>query len=385
MTQDAVDCGDGAPIGPLDSPTFRRSFPASTRRDLVKAMVALPAGLALAGAAQSPSSTRGNPMLPAGTIDVHAHYLPPVYREALRSAGLTLLDGGVPVPNWSPEAALTIMDNVGVGGALLSVSSPFIAPFAGGEAVTLCRAVNDYGAGLRDKHPSRFGAYAILPLPLVRESLLELTRALDVLKLDGVALPTNVLGTYVGDPGLEFLLDALDERDATVFVHPTSPCCFEAIGLKLPAPIIEFPFDTTRAIVSLLYSKALSRRSRIKFIFSHGGGTLPFLAPRIMGAGASPLVGDRALPAADALSWIRRWHYDLALVGTPELVGAMRGLVPASQIVYGTDYPFASGNLVGLAAAGFAALPFNDDERVAVARGNAAGLFPEFASRCGCH
>jgi 6-methylsalicylate decarboxylase len=62
----------------------------------------------------------------------------------------------------------------------------------------------------------------------------------------------------------------------------------------------------------------------------------------------------------------------------------MRGLVPASQIIYGTDYPFAPGIVVGMAATGFAKLPFDKDERVAVARGNAAGLFPAFAKRCGC-
>jgi 6-methylsalicylate decarboxylase len=324
-------------------------------------------------------------MLPSGTLDVHAHHLPPMYREALRSAGMTLLDGGVPAPDWSPEAAIELMDQVGIAGSILSVSSPFVTSIERADAPRLCREINDYSATLRDKYPTRFGAYAMLPVPLLDESLAELTRALDVLKLDGVALPTNAAGVYLGNSRLAKLLDALDERGATVFVHPTSPSCFEAFGLGLPAPMIEFPFDTTRTIVSLLYSQALSRRKRIKFIFCHGGGTLPFLARRISGVGGTPLIGERSLPAHEAIEWMQRWYYDLALAGTQEQVAALKNLVPTSQILYGTDFPFAPAMVVGMAAMGFGALPFTEAERDAVAYGNASLLFPSFAAKCGCH
>jgi 6-methylsalicylate decarboxylase len=97
------------------------------------------------------------------------------------------------------------------------------------------------------------------------------------------------------------LLAALDARIATVFVHPTSPPCFETFGLDLPASMIEFPFDTTRTAVSLLYSGALVRYPRINFILPHAGGTLPFLAPRIAAVGSlTPVLGDRAVKPNDA-------------------------------------------------------------------------------------
>jgi predicted TIM-barrel fold metal-dependent hydrolase len=323
-------------------------------------------------------------MLPTGTIDVHAHFLPPVYREALRGAGFKLLDGGMPIPDWVPEQAIALMDQIGIAGAVLSVSSPFASTIVGDEAPNLCRDVNNYAAELCARYPGRFGAYAMLPVPFVEESIAEMTRALDVLKLDGIGLPTNAAGLYLGDPRLAPLLDALDERGATVFVHPTSPCCFEAIGLQLPAPMIEFPFDTTRAVVSLLYSEALSRRKRIRFIFAHGGGTLPFLASRITRIGGTPVLGQRSLPADEALGWLRRWHYDLALSGTVEQVTALRSLVDTSQIVYGTDYPFSPAIAATMAASTFGSLPFNDEERVAVAHGNARTLFPAFAKKCAC-
>jgi len=142
------------------------------------------------------------PMNKPSTVDVHAHFLPPVYQDALRDAGLKTLDGGIPTPTWSPERALAIMDEVGISGAVLSVSSPHLNFLAPARAITLARAINDYAAEIKRRHPDRFGAYAILPLPDVAASLAELERALDQLELDGVALPTHTEGRYLGHADL---------------------------------------------------------------------------------------------------------------------------------------------------------------------------------------
>jgi predicted TIM-barrel fold metal-dependent hydrolase len=338
---------------------------------------------ALAGAsALLAAPTRSQAMSALGTLDVHAHFLPPVYRDALKKAGLKTLDGGIPVPDWSPERALAIMDEIGVAGAVLSVSSPHVSFLPADEARELCRQVNDYAADLCRRYPDRFGAYAILPLPDVDASLAELRRALDELKLDGVALPTHADGAYLGDAKFAPLLAALDARGATVFIHPTAPACFESFGLELPAPMIEFPFDTTRTVASLIFSGALERHPRIRFILPHGGGTLPFLAPRIAGIGAIPVLGTRAKPVPDTLKALARLYYDTALSTAPHQIAALRAIAPVSQILYGTDFPFAPEPFLRAAEAQFQALPFTPQEREQVRSGNAKGLFPAFASRC---
>ncbi len=317
-----------------------------------------------------------------GTIDVHAHFLPPVYRDALLKAGLTTLDGGVPVPDWSPEAALELMDQIGVAGALLSVSSPHVSFLPTDEAIVLCRAVNDYAADLCRQHPERFGAYAVLPLQDIPVSLVELDRALDTLNLDGVALPTHVDGAYLGDTRFEPLLEALNKRGVTVFIHPTAPACFESFGLALPAPMIEFPFETTRTVASLIFSGALERHSNIKFILPHAGGTLPFLATRIAGIGSIPVMGPRAKPPPETLTALARLHYDTALSATPHQIAALRAIAPISQILYGTDFPFAPAMAAHMGEAQFQALPFTPEEREQVRFGNARRLFAPFAARC---
>lgn len=348
-----------------------------SRRDLLAAG----ASLTLATRAQAAQAPKEAARM-TKTLDVHAHFLPPVYQDALKSAGLRTVDGGMPVPEWSPERALAVMDQAGIAGALLSVSSPHISFIDGADAPRLARSINDYAAELCRAHPDRFGAYALLPLPDIAASLKELDHALNQLGLDGVALPTHVEGRYLGDPFFAPLLEALNARNATVFIHPTAPACFRSFGLELPAPMIEFPFDTTRTAVSLLYSGALSRFANINFILPHAGGTLPFLAPRIAGVGSIPVLGERAVPLPEALAAFTRFYYDTALSVTPQQIAALRALAPVSQIVYGTDFPFAPAERVVMSEAIFAALPFTPEEQVAVRFGNAARLFKPFANRC---
>jgi predicted TIM-barrel fold metal-dependent hydrolase len=321
-------------------------------------------------------------MSKARTIDVHAHFLPPVYLAALRDAGLKTVDGGIALPHWSPEQALALMDEIGVAGALLSISSPHVSFVDPATAVTLCRAINDYAAEMKRRHPQRFGAFAILPLPDMTASLAELRHGLDHLELDGVALPTHTQGRYLGDAHLAPLLEELDERAATVFVHPTSPRCFADFALALPAPMIEFPFETTRTAASLLYSGALLRHPRIHFILPHAGGTLPFLAVRIAAVGSFPALGPRALPPPEALQALARFYYDTALSVMPQQIAALRALVPITQVLYGTDFPFAAADRVRLTEAAFAALPFTPAEEEMVRRGNASRLFGKFAECC---
>jgi len=355
----------------------------SRRRLMAAAAVSSLGSLATPTMAQT-RAEKGRTVEPTGTIDVHAHFLPPVYRDALAAAGLKTVDGGMPVPDWSPERALAIMDELEISGALLSVSSPHTSFLGGQEAEVVCRGVNDYAANLRDRHPTRFGGLAILPLPDMPAALRELDRALDDLKLDGVALPTHAGGAYLGDAQFAPLLEALNARGTSVFIHPTSPPCFEAFGLQLPAPMIEFPFDTTRTVASLLYSGALARYPAIRFILPHAGGTLPFLAQRIATIGAAPVLGSRSLPGADAMAALQKLHYDIALASTPPQIAALRALAPTTQILYGTDFPFASAQILRNAEAQFKGLPFSATEQRQVRWGNAARLFGPFAARCAC-
>tara|TARA_B100000678_G_scaffold194544_1_gene162975 strand:+ start:20468 stop:21517 length:1050 start_codon:yes stop_codon:yes gene_type:complete len=318
----------------------------------------------------------------SATLDVHAHFLPEIYSDALASAGLKLLDGGMPVPEWSEELALSTMDQVGISGAMLSVSSPFLSFLKSEDETRLSRAINIEASKIRDRHPNRFGGLAILPLSNPAAALEELKFALDTLELDGVAIPTNIGGLYLGNESFRPLLAELNERRVTTFVHPTSPCCFEAFNLGLPAPMLEFPFETTRAVTDLVLSGRIGEFADIEFILPHAGGTLPYLAQRIAAIGQLPVVGPKQNAAPETLKALASLNYDLALSATPAQYGALRQLVPVTNILYGSDYPFTPAPAVAAADMAIGNLGLSPDEAQSIRSGNAARLYSGFARRC---
>jgi len=172
-------------------------------------------------------------------IDVHHHIVPREYVEALADVGIET-PGRFPFPDWSPEAALELMDRNGVAMAITSISAPGVYFGDVAFARDLARRCNEISARLVSEHPKRFGAFATLPLPDVDAALHELEYALDTLRLDGVALLTSIGSKYLGDPAFEPLFDEIDRRNVVVYTHPNIPPGFDVPELVLPAPLIEF-------------------------------------------------------------------------------------------------------------------------------------------------
>jgi predicted TIM-barrel fold metal-dependent hydrolase len=319
-----------------------------------------------------------------GRIDVHAHFLPEVYARALARAGLKTLDGGFPVPRWSAEAAIEMMDRQEIATAMVSLSSPSAHFLPPAERPALVREVNDAGAELVRGHPGRFGYFASLPMPDIPASLSELRRAFDELGADGVILQTNTDGTYLGAPAFAPILAELNRRKATLFLHPTSPPCFEAVGLGRPAPLLEFPLDTTRTIVDLLYARALQANPDIKVIVPHGGAALPALIARIAAFANVPFIEPRPASEAEVFETLERLYYDVALSAHPVPFAALRRIAPITQILFGSDWPFTpeagvARNVRQLAQAN----GLSEGEARAIARDNAERMFPRLAQTQG--
>jgi predicted TIM-barrel fold metal-dependent hydrolase len=272
---------------------------------------------------------------------VHAHFLPNAYREALRRAGLSQPDGIHALPDWDAETAISVMDDLGIATAMLSISSPGVHFGNDAEAVELARLVNDEGARLKREHPGRFGFFASLALPDVDAAVIEARRALDDLGADGIVLSTNHHGMYLGDPKLEPLYAALDARQAVVFVHPTSPSCSCSARLDsaLPRPLLEFQFETTRSVADLVLTGTLRRFPNIRVIVPHAGATLPILANRI--ELLLPLL--TSADGADHPSMrdaMKQLHFDLAGAPVPHLLTALLASADPAKLHYGSDYPF---------------------------------------------
>jgi len=273
-------------------------------------------------------------------IDVHHHLFPPAYLKARGGEVAARSRGYIQVLEWTPEKSLADMDAAGTTTAILSMTAPVWFGDVD-EARRLAREANSYAAGLVRDHTGRFGAFAALPLPDVEGSLAETAYALDVLNANGVGLLSNYGDKYLGDSRFRPLLAELNRRGAIAYVHPTVATCCQNLVPEISPAFLELPFDSSRTITSLLYSGAFSEFPRIRWIFSHGGGTIPFLADRVsQWAKARPDLAAK-LPRGP-LAELASLHFDTASVTNRPALAAIGAFVPWSQVLFGTDYPYVA-------------------------------------------
>jgi predicted TIM-barrel fold metal-dependent hydrolase len=277
--------------------------------------------------------------MPHDKIDVHAHYIPDMYRDALVAAGQARPDGIPGLPEWNEEMALAAMDTLGVRLAILSISSPGVHFGDAAAAASLARAVNETGAKIARAKPSRFGFFAAVPLPEIDAAVTETRYSLDHLGADGISLLTNHRGMYLGDERLEPIFAEVEARKSVVFVHPTSPPQPTG-GPDLAAPVLEFIFETTRSIADLVLSGVLQRFPDLRIIVPHAGAALPVLASRVdMLAPILAEIGNK--PNAPRLrEALKILHFDLAGVPVEEQLGALLAVADPSRLHYGSDFPF---------------------------------------------
>ncbi|KAH6869750.1 amidohydrolase 2 [Thelonectria olida] len=306
-------------------------------------------------------------------VDVHAHFVPDFYAQALKDAGHTPGPDGMPaIPAWTPEAHLDFMKAQNIDKSYLSISSPGVyltvpSKAATKKAINLARRVNKYASQLKAQYPDKFGFFASLPLPDVQASLEEIKYCFTKLdpKPDGIILMSNSYGMYFGDPDLDPVYKALDKLNVTIFEHPTTPCTeYNALrfhtnanapvitqkqwqALNRPvatrqfaAPTLDFPFDTARTFADLFYSEVPSRFSHLKWIIPHAGGGLIPTLDRIVGY--STLYPNLNLTESSMKETLARsFYFDLA--GPWPVTSAIPPLlrwVDYTKIVWGSDTPF---------------------------------------------
>ncbi|GAA3124130.1 amidohydrolase family protein [Streptosporangium carneum] len=311
-----------------------------------------------------------------GWIDVHHHsYHPPLIAE-LRRRGVTHMAPGVPLPEWTVDDSLKVMDANDIQAAILSILLPNAA--FDENAASLVRQANEWSAELVRARPDRFGALAVLPLPDVEAALAEIDHAFDVLGLDGVVLSASLAdGRYLGDPAFAPVFDELNRRGAVVFVHPNPAYRCDCAGgpgftAKVPPPLVDFVMDTTRAVADLLFGGTLGRCHDIRFVLAHAGGTVPFLAWRL------ELAATWVLPGAadtDVAGELRRLYYETAQAASPATLGCLREVTERENVLFGTDFPFMRDTVVSATKRHLAEVADLD------LTGNALALFPALAGR----
>jgi 6-methylsalicylate decarboxylase len=310
-------------------------------------------------------------------VDLHHHVIPDFYWEASNEDGNAA--GGINPPPWSLDGAIAYLDEAGIDVAVPSISTPGVHFGDDRAARTLARRVNEYLAEIRRDRPDRFGGFAALPLPDVDGALEEIDYVFDVLGLDGVSLMSNAGGTYLGDSRFDSVFDELQRRGAVVFVHPNASPDPVAHTLGLPDTLLDYPVDTSRAVAKLHYSNTFARTPDIKYIFVHGGGTIPFLAERFGIVDAMDVIpgAEERGPFSET---VKRPYWDTASAFGDPVLHLLRSVTGVQNVVFGTDYPYPHNEIsIGGLRSVQNTSELTDGERRAVLGGTAVGLIPRLA------
>ena len=306
-------------------------------------------------------------------VDVHHHLVPPEYKQAahdelVKSGALNF----APWANWTPQATLEQMEQARVGTTILSLANPGVWFGDVGQGRRLSRICNEYAARLRQDHPGKFGNFAALPLPDTEGTLAEIAYTLDTLHAEGVCLLTSYDDRYLGDASFTPVYEELNRRKAIVYVHPKLAQCCGAINDGLPTNFVELPTDSTRTILSLLYSGSFTKYPDIRWIFSHNGGTLPILLDRVMQLGTSP-ASARRVPPETIPAILRRHWYESANAANRASFYALMQFADPTHMLFGSDYPYVP---VPTNASNLLACGLPPAQVQAILRGNAEALMP---------
>ena len=293
----------------------------------------------------------------AQVTDWHSHAIPDSYRELVARHG-ALLDEGFPLPQWSAEAHLQLMDEAGIASSVLTLPAPH--PYWGDieETKREVRRLNEEMAGIVEslefrverssqvESLKRFQFCATLPLPDVDAAIAEARYAMDSLGAVGVKLATNVYGQYLGDSALDPLMQFLSDRHAVVILHPHKPTPVNAdVMQQTPLAMQEYLSETTRAVCNMISRNVLVRYPNMRVIVPHAGAYLPIAIPRMRSLypvmKQNGLVGEIDFEANIASLW-----FDLAGSPSEETVQALLTLTTRDHLLYGSDYPYVAPQVI---------------------------------------
>jgi aminocarboxymuconate-semialdehyde decarboxylase len=295
-------------------------------------------------------------------IDVHCHIVPenfPAYagrnrdvpwpsmaeahachKHVMISGKLyrTVADG-----SWSVPRRIEHMDSTRVARQVLSPMPELFSYWLPlDDAKVLVRYINEQQAGMIAQAPERFIGLGGVPLQDLDAAVREMEHCMDTLKFAGVEIASHVNGKSIGDPHFAPFFAECERRGAAVFVHALRPAGQDRIVGPFPEQAVCFPGDIALGCASMITGGTAAKLPGLRIAFSHGGGAMPILLPRLEHAWKVTPKAKEALSEAPTTT-ARRFFYD-DLVFDPKAIRFLVEQYGASQILLGTDYPFAMGD-----------------------------------------
>lgn len=274
------------------------------------------------------------------------------------------------------------MKDVGATTTILSLTTPAVGFFDPKTARMMARRVNDWCAELRVKRPGKISFFGTVPpLTDIEGAIEEAKYALTTLKAEGITLFTRYgddENKYLGHKSFRPFWKVMNEMKAVVFIHPCAPKDTTPFPDTLVTSISEFPHETTRTCLDLIFSNTKRDFPDCKVILSHAGGTLPYLAARASFMEIFPQ-SPLKKPAQEIWDDMKSFYYDLAMAGHENTLNTLLGFVPHDHILYGSDFPYARKPGILRMNDGWEGYPVSEKIRDMINFENAQKILPMFS------
>ena len=331
-------------------------------------------------------------------IDFQCHIFPREYLKILEHAnadiiperdpktgGLFLFDRKInqrinPIPDkfLDAEARMQDLDNYGINIQVITIPIPGVDRFNPDLAVKLSKAANDGIAEFVNKTPQRAVGLACLPLVDVDSALDEFDRAIKDLGLKGIGIFSNVNGKFIDAKEFLPIYEKAEKYDIPIYVHPNVPIVGNVLGSEFALPLIfGWPFDTTIAMTRIALASILDKHPKLKFIFAHGGGMIPFFNKRldlVAKEYSETLMGKKMekLPS----EYLKSMYVDTAVYYAPSVACSI-SFFGVDRVLFATDYPFGPDggrSFLQQSVRTIESLSLTDEEKARICSGNAKRL-----------
>lgn len=292
-------------------------------------------------------------------IDFHNHYYPPQYIQALEqgpsAVRITRDAESNPLLHYPGDYNVAVrghrdidyreqvLRERGIDTQVITLTTPGTHVENAATAARLARLVNDAFARVVADKKGRFAALATLPLNDPAASVAELRRAMEQLHFRGAMVFSNVNGTALCDQRFWKLYEAADDLGAVMHIHPTNPVGVEAMLDYWLMPLVGFLMDTTLAAAGLVFSGVAERFPRIRWVLSHLGGAIPYLAERL-DRGYQAFAECRKNISRPPSSYLKNFYFDTVNFD-PRALELAVAFAGADHILAGSDYPHQIGSI----------------------------------------
>lgn len=321
-------------------------------------------------------------------IDVHNHFYPPEYLDALRSGKsvvrVTMDSKGNPHIHYPGDYNVAVaghrdivyrqgvLEKEAVDTQVITLTTPGTHVESPDYAAKLASLVNDAFAKIVAERGPRFAALATLPLNDPKASVNELRRAMEDLRFPGAMVFSNVNGVALADRRFWPLYELANEKQAVLHIHPTSPVGVEAMTEYWLMPLVGFLMDTTLAAAHLVFSGVPERFPRIKWVLSHLGGAIPYLVERL-DRGFHAFSECRVHIKRPPSEYLKTWYYDTVNFDRSALELAIN-FAGADHVLAGSDYPHQIGSIPSMLSA-IQGLSISDGDKRSILGETAARLY----------